>query len=105
MSKVKRNDLERGEGRRERHVELGLAGEVPVMSGANKAAAKNKNDIEIDHPKSGCTLHQPELIEDDRDDDRDEELEEALDPEMDNPKAPGIGDGVVGRPIKNRAGR
>src|SRR4029077_5303147 len=68
-----RNDLERGEGRRKRHVELGLAGEVPVMSGTDKTAAKNKNDMEIDNPQSRRTLHQPELIEDDRDDDPDEQ--------------------------------
>src|SRR5271169_1107125 len=95
-----RDDLERREGRRERHVELGLAGEVPVMSGANKAAAKNENDVEIDNPQSGHTLDQPELVKNDRDDDRDEQLEETFDPEMDYPEAPGIHDGVVGRPIK-----
>ena len=75
-----------------------------MMSSTDKAAAKNKNDVEIDNPQSRRTLHQPEMIEDDRDDDRDEQLEEALDPEVDDPEAPGIGDGVVGRSIKNRAG-
>src|SRR5215831_4547589 len=44
-------------------------------------------------------------MEDDRDDDRDEQLEEALDPEVDDPEAPGIGDGVVGRPIKEQSGQ
>jgi|HubBroStandDraft_6_1064221.scaffolds.fasta_scaffold1814781_2 hypothetical protein len=39
------------------------------MSGTYKTAAKNKNDVEIDNPQSRRTLHQPELIEDDRDDD------------------------------------
>src|SRR5499427_11017247 len=46
-----RDNLERGEGRRERHVELGLAGEVPVMSGADEPAAKNQNDVEINDPQ------------------------------------------------------
>src|ERR1700756_2453244 len=69
------------------------------MSGADKTAAKNKNDVEIDNPQRRHTLHQPELIEDDCDDDRDEQLEEAFDPEVDDPEPPSIGDGVVGRPI------
>src|SRR6516164_6259805 len=73
------------------------------MSGADKAAAKNQNDVEIDNPQSGHTLDQPELIKDDRDDDRDEQLEEAFDPEMDDPEAPGIRDGIVGRPIKKQS--
>ena len=73
------------------------------MSGADKAAAKNKNDIEIDNPQSGHTLHQPELIEDDRHDDRDEQLEEAFDPEVDDPETPCIRDGVVGRPIEKQS--
>src|SRR5215472_18376451 len=42
-------------------------------------------------------------MEDDRDDDRDKQLEEALDPEVDDPEAPGIGDGVVGRPVKEQS--
>jgi len=99
-----RNDLERGEGRRERHVELGLPGEVPVMSGTDKTAAKNEYHIKIDNPQSGCALHQPKPMEDNRHDDGDKQLEEALDPEVDDPEAPGIGDGVVGRPIKEQSG-
>ena len=98
-----RDDLERREGRRERHVELGLPGEVPVMSGTDKPAAKNKNDVEIDNSQSGCALHQLKPMEDDRDDDRDEQLEEALDPEVDDPEAPGIGDGVMGRSIEKQS--
>src|SRR6516225_5814362 len=73
------------------------------MSGADKAAAKNENDVEIDNSQSGNTLYQPELVEDDRDDDRDEQLEEAFDPQMNDPEAPGIGDGVVGRSIKKES--
>src|SRR5499427_7934762 len=73
------------------------------MSGSDKPTAKNQNDVEIDHPQSGCAPHQPKPIEDDRDDDRDEQLEEALDPEMDDPEAPGICDGVVGRSIKKQS--
>ena len=73
------------------------------MSGTDKTAAKNKNDIEIDNPQSRRTLHQPELIEDDRDDDGDEQLEEALDPEVDDPEAPSIGDGIVGRSIEKQS--
>src|SRR5262249_14289683 len=98
-----RNDLERGEGGRERHVELGLPGEVPVMSGTDETAAENENHIKIDNPQSGCALHQPKPMEDDRDDDRDEQLEEALDPEVDDPEAPGICDRVVGRSIKKQS--
>src|ERR1700732_1217969 len=73
------------------------------MFGANKAAAKNQNDFEIDNPQNGHTLDQPELIKDDRDDDCDEQLEEAFDPEMDDPEAPGIRHGVVGRSIKKQS--
>src|SRR5262249_10174961 len=42
-------------------------------------------------------------MEDDRNDDRDKQLEETLDPEVDDPEAPGIGDGVVGRSIKKQS--
>src|SRR6516162_2600513 len=73
------------------------------MSGADKPAAKNQNDVEIDDPQSRHALHQSELVEDDRDDDRDKQLEEAFDPEMDDPEAPGICDGVVGRSIKKQS--
>jgi hypothetical protein len=72
------------------------------MSGADKTAAKNQNDIEIDDPQSGRTLDQAQLIEDDRHDDGDEQLEEAFDPEVDDPETPGIGDGVVGRAIEKQ---
>jgi hypothetical protein len=73
------------------------------MSGANKAAAKNQNDVEIDNPQSGHPLDQPELIKDDGDDDCDKQLEEAFDPEMDDPETPGVRDGVVGRSIKKQS--
>src|SRR5215472_8679035 len=72
------------------------------MSGADEPAAKNENNVEIDDPQSRQALHQPELVEDDRDDDRDEQLEKAFDPQMDDPEAPGIRDGVVRRPIKKQ---
>src|SRR5215469_7468388 len=42
-------------------------------------------------------------MKDDRDNDRDEQLEEAFDPEMDDPEAPGIGDGVMGRSVKKQS--
>src|SRR5215469_6645230 len=73
------------------------------MSGADESAAKNQNDVEINDPQRGYTLHQPQPMEDDRDNDRDEQLEEALDPKMDDPEAPGIRDGVVRRPIKKQS--
>src|SRR6516162_8681865 len=73
------------------------------MSSADKPATKDEDNIEIDNPQCGRPLHQPEPIEDDRDDDRDEQLEEAFDPEMDDPEAPGIGDGIVGRSIKKQS--
>src|SRR5215472_788169 len=73
------------------------------MSGADEPAAKNENNVEIDDPQSRQALHQPELVKDDRDDDRDEQLEEAFDPEMDDPEAPGIRDGVVARTIKKQS--
>src|SRR5271163_1815901 len=73
------------------------------MSGTDKTAAKNQNDVEINNPQSRHALHQPKLIEDDRDNDRDEQLKEALDPEVDDPEAPGIGDGVMGRSIEKQS--
>src|SRR5262244_2782990 len=73
------------------------------MSGTDKTAAKNENHIEIDNPQSGYALHQPKPMEDDRDDDRDEQLEAAFDPEMDDPEAPGIRHGVVGRSVKKQS--
>ena len=42
------------------------------MPRADKAAAKNQNDVKIDNLQSRHTLHQPELVQDDRDDNRDE---------------------------------
>ena len=45
----------------------------------------------------------PKPMEDNRDNDCDEQLEEAFNPEMDDPKAPGIRDGVVGRSIKKQS--
>src|SRR5215471_18303340 len=73
------------------------------MSGADKPAAKNENDVKIDNPQRGYTLHQPKPIENDRDNDCNEQLEEAFDPEMDDPEAPGIRDGIVGRSIKKQS--
>src|SRR6516225_6790886 len=73
------------------------------MSGADKAAAKDQNDVEIDNPQSCHALNQPQSMEDDRDNDCDEQLEEAFNPEMDDPEAPGIRDGVVGRSIKKQS--
>src|SRR5262249_45438241 len=98
-----RYDLERREGCRECHVELGLAGEVPVMPGADEAAAKDQNDVKIDNPQCGRAPHQSKPMEDDRDNDRDEQLKETFDPEMDDPEAPGIRHGVVGRSIKKQS--
>src|SRR5262249_12544809 len=72
------------------------------MSGADESAAKNQNDVEINDPQRGYTLHQPQPMEDDRDNDRDEQLEKALDPEMDDPEAPGIRDGVVRRSVEEQ---
>ena len=43
-----RHDLERRERRRQRHVEFGLAVEVPVMAGADQPAAEIQDDVEID---------------------------------------------------------
>src|SRR6516225_7719929 len=82
---------------------MGMPGEVPVRSGADEPATKNQNDVEINDPQSGYTLHQPQSMEDDRDNDCDEQLEKAFDPEMDDPEAPGISDGVVRRPIKKQS--
>src|SRR5215471_14061727 len=45
-----RDNFECREGRRERHVELGLPGKVPVMSGADQPSANNKYHIEVDNP-------------------------------------------------------
>src|SRR6516165_5942886 len=73
------------------------------MSGADEPATKNQNDVEINDPQSGYTLHQPQSMEDDRDNDCDEQLEKAFDPEMDDPEAPGIRDGVVRRSIKKQS--
>src|SRR5271169_5562365 len=73
------------------------------MSSADHAAAKNQNDVKVDNPQSRHALCQPELIEDDCDNDGDEQLEETFDPEMDDPKAPGIRDGVVGRTIEKQS--
>src|SRR5262245_59082275 len=73
------------------------------MSGADKAAAKDEDNVEIDDPQSCHALNQPKPMEDDRDDDRDEQLEEAFDPKMDDPEAPGIRHGVVGRSVKKQS--
>jgi hypothetical protein len=91
-----RHDLQRRECRGERHVELALAGEIPVVARSDEPTAKDENDIEIDGAQRGDALHQAELVEDNRDDDGNEELEEAFDPQMNDPEPPGIGDGVVG---------
>src|SRR6516164_2527297 len=73
------------------------------MSGADEPATKNQNDVEINDPQSGYTLHQPQSMENDRDNDCDEQLEKAFDPEMDDPEAPGIRDGVVRRSIEKQS--
>src|SRR5262245_61980168 len=73
------------------------------MSSADKAAAKDQDDVEIDDSQSGYALHQPKPMEDDRDDDRNKQLEKAFDPEMDNPEAPSICDGVMGRAGKKQS--
>src|SRR4029077_12954634 len=79
------NHLERRERRGQRHVELGLAVEVPVMPGADQPAAEDQDDIEIDDAERRVALHQAEFVENNADDDRNEQFEEALDPQMDDP--------------------
>src|SRR5947207_11073024 len=59
------HDLERRERRGERHIELGLAGEIPVMAGADDAAAENENDVEINGAQRSDPLDQTKLVEED----------------------------------------
>ena len=100
-----RHDLERGERGAERHGELGLAGEVPVVRGADQPAAEVEDGVEIDHADRGDAPDQAELEQDDRDDHRHEELEEALDPEMDDPEPPHVDDRVVGLRAEEERGQ
>ena len=94
------------------HRDRWLSGPVPVMSGADKAAAQVEDGVKVDHTgcRQGC--NEAQFVEDDGDHDRDEQLEKALDPQMDDPESPGINDrkmaGAIeehGRQVKNGNGR
>src|SRR6185312_9748997 len=91
-----RHDLERGERSGNRHVQLSLTGPVPMMARADEAAAEIEDRVQVNRAQRSETLDEAHLIENDRYDYGDEELEEALDPQMNDPEAPRIDDGVVG---------
>ena len=99
-----RHDFHRREDRAERHRDLRLAGEVPMMAGADDPAAEIEQRVKIDDAGRGRAGNDPELVEDDRDRAGHEQLEKILDPEMDDPESPQVDDGEVRRGVEKERG-
>ena len=91
-----RDHLQRGEARREAHVERPLAGEVPVVPGPDDPAGQVEDGVEVDDAGGGAGRDQPEDHEHHRDEHGGEQLEEALHPQVDDPEAPVVDHGEVG---------
>src|SRR5262245_27650837 len=73
------------------------------MGGAEYAAGKIKNRIKVNDPLGCDNAYGAKAIEEESNDDGDKKLKKILDPEVDDPEAPVIDDGVVGRAaIKER---
>ena len=59
------------------------------MAGADQAAAKIQDGVEIDGAERRYPFHQAHLVENDGDNDGDKELK-PFHPEMDDPEPPGV---------------
>ena len=91
-----RHNFQRGEARRQAHVERSLAREVPVVAGADDPAREIQDGVQVDQARGGPGADEPHLVEHHGHQHRREEFEESLHPEMDDPEAPVVDDGEVG---------
>ena len=100
-----RDDLQRGEARREAHVERPLAGEVPVVAGPDDAAGQVEDGVEVDDAGGGASRDQSQDHEHHGDEHGGEQLEEALHPQVDDPEAPVVDDREVGAGAEEERGQ
>ena len=81
------------------------AAEVEVVHGADDAADRVQQGVEVDDPGGRLLRHHAQQDEDVGHHDGGEQLQEVLDPQVDDPETPEVGDGEVGvRPVDQAHG-
>ena len=89
-----RNNLHSREYGREGKIDICLAGPIPVMPGADNPGAQKEDGVQVDDSCRGETGNHTQPVKDDGHHYCDKEFKKAFDPEVDDPEAPVVDDGI-----------